>query len=132
MNCDICFSNEEEIKQKKCCGINICYLCDFKALGFCYIHEREKINIETECEECGKICSSISTSGICEICDKNLCMECIGIYELCSIVCKNKSCLEGYWKNLNLEVSGYECDCNICLKLKEQFIKKHSSNILNL
>jgi hypothetical protein len=124
MTCDICLNNDVEIK-KKCCGVKVCDMCDYKSFGLCYIHEREKINTESICDNCDKLCPSIATSGICEICEKNLCMECIGLYEFCLCICKDKNCLRKYWEKLSIETMGYDCDCTHCVLRKMKFIRDH-------
>ena len=130
MMCDICYDDIDKVKNS-CCGFNICYMCDFKSYGACYIHEREKINLEIECEDCEEIATTI-TAGICEYCDKQLCLKCISVYEFGLCICYDEKCLEkvfiemysdDYWACSDCSPDDCCSDCEID---KDEFIRLHS------
>ena len=54
---DICYIDMYEAKNT-CCGFNVCAKCNFKSYGACYVHEREKINREVQCNDCGEIATA--------------------------------------------------------------------------
>ena len=52
MNCDICYQPDESIT-KKCC-LNICFPCDWRVTGQCYVCDREYLNDIVFCDICQK------------------------------------------------------------------------------
>ena len=52
MNCDICY-HKDESTEKKCC-LNICFPCEFRVSGRCYICNRDELNETMLCDLCDK------------------------------------------------------------------------------
>ncbi|AET73206.1 hypothetical protein PGAG_00317 [Phaeocystis globosa virus 12T] len=130
MKCDICYIDMYEAKNT-CCGFNVCAKCNFKSYGACYVHEREKINREVQCNDCGEIATAI-TSGICEYCDKKLCLKCISVDGFGLHICYDVKCLEKAFIEM---CSSLHWGCNDCTRDdccsnhqvdKKDFIRLHS------
>ena len=52
MYCDICYQPDDSI-EKKCC-LNICFPCDYRVSGQCYVCHREELNKRVLCDLCDK------------------------------------------------------------------------------
>ena len=59
MNCDICYQQEDSI-EKKCC-LNICFPCDYRVSGRCYVCDREELNEIVFCDVCEKQLTSYNS-----------------------------------------------------------------------
>ena len=96
--CDIC-GNEEEIFNQ-CCGVKVCFPCDYRFIGQCSVCQRDELNLELHCDCCEKV-GTCMTILYCPYCEGIFCPDCLSINESPIICCYNESCEDRFWSEVS-------------------------------
>ena len=128
--CDVCSSKRKIYNS--CCGVSVCFPCDFRHTGLCSVCDRDELDKPVDCDVCGTVGNQLAIL-YCPTCEGFFCSACleVALSVLCQLssphptscqrqsadnqidesplaVCKKPSCVEAFWSN-----TGYWSDADL-------------------